>query len=246
GIECMRELAERRDDCLFARSDLVDRAEAQPHQHDRADRDREQRSPAWARRKAEIPTWTAQAAFRAFRTAMLEQIFDIGRATATVFRSAAGQPRVARASRLVLTARRDRLRLVAGIAIGRFLIARGFAPGAALAGHRQHDPVVKPAQTFHGVVIGRVAAKNRGTRTFSLRPRYRTASSGLMTTPQEIERSLPPSIAQRVRSVRFADGIATLVADASGLGRGAAADLQRETEQSAGSIAGVREVRVAL
>jgi len=67
-----------------------------------------------------------------------------------------------------------------------------------------------------------------------------------MTTPQEIERSLPPSIAQRVRSVRFADGIATLVADASGLGRGAAADLQREIEQSAGSIAGVREVRVAL
>lgn len=67
-----------------------------------------------------------------------------------------------------------------------------------------------------------------------------------MTSPKEIEQQLPPTIAPRIRSVRFTDGVATLVADASGLGRAAAAELQREIEQSVGAIEGVREVRVAL
>ena len=67
-----------------------------------------------------------------------------------------------------------------------------------------------------------------------------------MTSPKEIEQQLPPTIAPRIRSVRFTDGVATLVADASGLGRAAAAELQREIEQSLGAIEGVREVRVAL
>ena len=67
-----------------------------------------------------------------------------------------------------------------------------------------------------------------------------------MTTPSEIEQRLPPKLAALVRSVRFADGVATLVADASGLGRMAAAELQRELEKAAGAIEGVREVRVAL
>src|SRR5690606_8710574 len=74
----------------------------------------------------------------------------------------------------------------------------------------------------------------------------RKASSGRMTSPKEIEQQLPPTIAPRIRSVRFTDGVATLVADASGLGRAAAAELQREIEQSLGAIEGVREVRVAL
>jgi ATP-binding protein involved in chromosome partitioning len=67
-----------------------------------------------------------------------------------------------------------------------------------------------------------------------------------MTSAAEIEQGLPPQIASYVRSVRFADGVATVVADASGLGRAAAAELQRTIEQVAGAIPGVSEVRVAL
>jgi ATP-binding protein involved in chromosome partitioning len=67
-----------------------------------------------------------------------------------------------------------------------------------------------------------------------------------MTSPTEIEQQLPPHIAPRIRSVRLTDGVATLVADASGLGRAEAAELQRELEQAVGAIAGVAEVRVAL
>ena len=67
-----------------------------------------------------------------------------------------------------------------------------------------------------------------------------------MTSAAEIEQQLPPQIAPRIRSVRFADGVATLVADASGLGRAAMAELQRELEQAVGAIEGVNEVRVAL
>src|SRR5690606_37386203 len=70
--------------------------------------------------------------------------------------------------------------------------------------------------------------------------------SGGMTTPAEIERQLPSPIAERVRSVRFADGVATLVADASGLGRAAAAQLQQDIESAVGALDDVREVRVAL
>jgi len=67
-----------------------------------------------------------------------------------------------------------------------------------------------------------------------------------MTTAAEIEQQLPANIAPRIRSVRFADGVATLVADASGLGRAAAAELQKRLEESVGAIEGVVEVRVAL
>jgi len=67
-----------------------------------------------------------------------------------------------------------------------------------------------------------------------------------MTSPTEIEQQLPPHIAPRIRSVRLTDGVATLVADASGLGRAEAAELQRELEQTVGAIDGVAEVRVAL
>ena len=67
-----------------------------------------------------------------------------------------------------------------------------------------------------------------------------------MVDAAEIEQQLSPRIAALVRSVRFADGVATLVADASGLGRAAAAELQRTLEQEVGAIEGVSEVRVAL
>ena len=67
-----------------------------------------------------------------------------------------------------------------------------------------------------------------------------------MTTAAEIEQQLPANIAPRIRSVRFADGVATLVADASGLGRAAAAELQKRLEQAVGAIPDVIEVRVAL
>jgi ATP-binding protein involved in chromosome partitioning len=67
-----------------------------------------------------------------------------------------------------------------------------------------------------------------------------------MTTAAEIEQRLSPRIATYVRSVRFADGVATIVADASGLARAAAAELQRTIEQEAGAVEDVSEVRVAL
>ena len=67
-----------------------------------------------------------------------------------------------------------------------------------------------------------------------------------MTSSAEIEQHLPAHVAPRIRSVRLTDGVATLVADASGLGRAEAAELQRELEQTVGAIAGVSEVRVAL
>ncbi len=67
-----------------------------------------------------------------------------------------------------------------------------------------------------------------------------------MTSSAEIEQRLPPHLAPRIRSVRLNDGVATLVADAGGLSRAAAAELQRELEQVVGAIEGVAEVRVAL
>src|SRR5690606_16502784 len=62
----------------------------------------------------------------------------------------------------------------------------------------------------------------------------------------EIKQQLPPAIATRVRSVRLNEGVATLVADAGGLGRADAEALQKTIEQTVGALAGVREVRVAL
>ena len=67
-----------------------------------------------------------------------------------------------------------------------------------------------------------------------------------MTSSAEIEQHLPAHVAPRVRSVRLTDGVATIVADASGLSRGEAAELQRELEQVVGALDGVAEVRVAL
>lgn len=65
-------------------------------------------------------------------------------------------------------------------------------------------------------------------------------------TADEIKQRLPSGIAPRIRSIRLADGVATLVADASGLARAQAAALQAELEQAVGGLEGVSEVRVAL
>jgi ATP-binding protein involved in chromosome partitioning len=62
----------------------------------------------------------------------------------------------------------------------------------------------------------------------------------------EVKAQLPPKIAERVRSVRLSDGVATIVADASGLRREEAAALQRDFEALVGGLPEVREVRVAL
>ncbi|BBC71921.1 chromosome partitioning protein ParA [Altererythrobacter sp. B11] len=67
-----------------------------------------------------------------------------------------------------------------------------------------------------------------------------------MTSSEQIQQQIPSKLAGFVRSVRFKDGVATVVADASGLGRAAAAELQRELETHVGAVEGVAEVRVAL
>src|SRR5690606_13206952 len=151
GIERVRVLAESGDDRLLARGDLVDHAEAHPDQHDRADRNREERAPAGPGRNAEIgAARAAEATPRALRAAVLEQVFDVrGPAAAFLRVATTRQPRIARATRLVLAARRRRLGIGPGIPAARFLVARRLAPRAAFAGHRQHEPFVIPAQTFH-------------------------------------------------------------------------------------------------
>ncbi len=67
-----------------------------------------------------------------------------------------------------------------------------------------------------------------------------------MSSEAAIKSAIPPELSGMVRSVKFVDGIATIVADASGLGRSAAAQLQGELEKAVGAVEGVREVRVAL
>jgi ATP-binding protein involved in chromosome partitioning len=67
-----------------------------------------------------------------------------------------------------------------------------------------------------------------------------------MSSEDAIRSAIPAELSGMIRSARFADGIATIVADASGLGRSAAAQLQRELEQALGALPDVREVRVAL
>ena len=63
---------------------------------------------------------------------------------------------------------------------------------------------------------------------------------------QAVLQAIPPELSGMVRSVSMRDGVATVIADAGGLGRSAAAQLQRELEEAASPVAGVNEVRVAL
>lgn len=67
-----------------------------------------------------------------------------------------------------------------------------------------------------------------------------------MTTSETIAEAIPVELRDMVRSARLDGAIATIIADASGLGRSAAAQLQRELEKAVGAVDGVDEVRVAL
>jgi ATP-binding protein involved in chromosome partitioning len=67
-----------------------------------------------------------------------------------------------------------------------------------------------------------------------------------MSSIETIKAAIPAQLVAMVRSVRFADGVATIVADAGALGRSAATQLQKELEQAVAAVPGVSEVRVAL
>lgn len=67
-----------------------------------------------------------------------------------------------------------------------------------------------------------------------------------MSSVASVEGAIPAELSSMVRSVRFADGVATIVADAGALGRSAALQLQKELEQAVAAVPGVTEVRVAL
>jgi len=67
-----------------------------------------------------------------------------------------------------------------------------------------------------------------------------------MSSTEAIKQAIPAELSGMVRSAKFADGVATIIADAGGLGRSAAAQLQAELERSVGAVEGVSEVRVAL
>ncbi|WP_052208204.1 Mrp/NBP35 family ATP-binding protein [Croceibacterium mercuriale] len=61
-----------------------------------------------------------------------------------------------------------------------------------------------------------------------------------------IARALPAEAQGRIRTLRLADGVVTLIVDAAGLERGAAGKLQAALEQAVGAVPDVSEVRVAL
>ncbi len=67
-----------------------------------------------------------------------------------------------------------------------------------------------------------------------------------MSSTEAIQQAIPAELSGMVRSAKFADGVATIIADAGGLGRSAAAQLQAEIEKAVGALEGVKEVRVAL
>ncbi|MWV28904.1 P-loop NTPase [Aurantiacibacter rhizosphaerae] len=67
-----------------------------------------------------------------------------------------------------------------------------------------------------------------------------------MSSEAAVKSAIPAELSGMVRSVKLVDGVATIVADASGLGRSAATQLQGELEQAVGAVEGVNEVRVAL
>ena len=67
-----------------------------------------------------------------------------------------------------------------------------------------------------------------------------------MSSKDAILQHIPDRIRPIVRSVSYRGEVATIVVDAAGLGRSAAAQLQRELEEAVAPIEGVSEVRVAL
>ena len=67
-----------------------------------------------------------------------------------------------------------------------------------------------------------------------------------MSDENAIREAIPENIAPMVRSAKAVGGVATIIADASGLGRSAARELQNVLENAVGAVAGISEVRVAL
>ncbi|WP_271078786.1 Mrp/NBP35 family ATP-binding protein [Aurantiacibacter sp. MUD61] len=67
-----------------------------------------------------------------------------------------------------------------------------------------------------------------------------------MSIDETIRAAIPAELSGMVRSAKLRDEVATLVVDAGGLGRSAAAQLQRELEEAVGALDQVNEVRVAL
>ena len=67
-----------------------------------------------------------------------------------------------------------------------------------------------------------------------------------MSSEESVKAAIPAELSGMVRSVRVADGVATVIADAGSLGRSAAAQLQGELEAAVGAVPGISEVRVAL
>jgi ATP-binding protein involved in chromosome partitioning len=67
-----------------------------------------------------------------------------------------------------------------------------------------------------------------------------------MSSEAAIRGAIPAELAGMVRQVKFAEGVATVIADAGGLGRSAASQLQRELVAAIEPLDGVAEVRVAL
>ncbi|WP_126173391.1 Mrp/NBP35 family ATP-binding protein [Altericroceibacterium xinjiangense] len=67
-----------------------------------------------------------------------------------------------------------------------------------------------------------------------------------MSTEETIRSRIPGPIQPRVQSVRVTGANATLVIDASGLGRNAAQALEKDLRAALGEIEGIEEVRVAM
>ncbi|MBH5321694.1 P-loop NTPase [Aurantiacibacter sediminis] len=67
-----------------------------------------------------------------------------------------------------------------------------------------------------------------------------------MSIDETIRARIPAELSGMVRSATLRGNVATLVVDAGGLGRSAAAQLQRELEEAVGALDHVSEVRVAL
>jgi ATP-binding protein involved in chromosome partitioning len=67
-----------------------------------------------------------------------------------------------------------------------------------------------------------------------------------MSSIEIIQQAIPAELSAMVRSVKFVDGVATIIADAGALGRSAATQLQKELEVAVAAVPGVSEVRVAL
>ena len=67
-----------------------------------------------------------------------------------------------------------------------------------------------------------------------------------MSDENRIREALPPAAVGRVSQILLKNGAATLVVDASGLGRGEAEALEQAIRERVSAVEGVSEVRVAL